>query len=147
MRFWDTSAVVPLLLEQEATPVVEALLSDDAGMAAWWGTPVECASAAARLRREERLTVREEERVLAALSTLRAAWVEVLASEEVRDRAMRLLRVHSLKAADALQLAAALVWAGSARGTELVTLDERLGLAARLEGFRVLPDGGPGTGD
>ena len=140
MRFWDTSAVVPLLLEQEATPVVEGLLADDAGMAAWWGTPVECASAAARLRREERLTVGEEERVLAALSTLREAWVEVLASEELRDRATRLLRVHSLKAGDALQLAAALVWAGSAQGTELVTLDERLALAARLEGFRVLPD-------
>ena len=139
MRFWDTSAVVPLLLEQEATPAMESLLDDDAGMAAWWGTAVECASAAARLRREERLTVREEDRVLEGVAALRAAWVEVLPSEEVRERAMRVLRVHSLKAADSLQLAAALVWSGSPSGTELVTLDERLALAARLEGFRVLP--------
>lgn len=139
MRFWDTSAVVPLLLEQEATASVEALLDRDAGMAAWWGTAVECASAAARLRREERLTVGEEERVLDAVAALRAAWVEVIPSEEVRERATRLLRVHSLKAADALQLAAALVWAGTPSGAELVTLDERLALAARLEGFRVLP--------
>lgn len=139
MRYWDTSAVVPLLLEQEATAAVEALLDDDPGMVAWWTTPVECASAAARLRREERLTVQEEQRVLDAAATLRAAWVEVLPSEEVRDRAERLLRVHALKAADAMQLAAALVWAGTPSGTELVTLDERLALAARLEGFRVLP--------
>jgi uncharacterized protein len=139
VRFWDTSAVVPLLLEQEATASLEALLDRDAGMAAWWGTPVECASAAARLRREERLTLREEERVLDAVAALRAAWVEVLPSEEVRERAVRLLRVHSLKAADALQLAAALVWAGTPAGAELATLDERLALAARLEGFRVLP--------
>jgi len=139
VRFWDTSAVVPLLLEQEATASVEALLDGDAGMAAWWGTSVECASAAARLRREERLTVREEERVLDAVAALRAAWVEVVPSEEVRERAVRLLRVHSLKAADALQLAAALVWAGTPSDAELVTLDERLALAARLEGFRVLP--------
>lgn len=139
MRYWETSAVVPLLLEQEATAEVEALLDDDSGMVAWWGTSVECASAAARLRREERLTVQEEQRVLEAAASLRAAWVEVLPSEEVRDRAERLLRVHSLKAADALQLAAARVWAGTPSGAELVTLDERLALAARLEGFRVLP--------
>jgi predicted nucleic acid-binding protein len=50
-----------------------------------------------------------------------------------------LLRVHVLKAADALQLAAARVWAGDVADGELVTLDERLALAARLEGFRVLP--------
>ena len=144
MRFWDTSAVIPLLLEQEATASVEALLDDDDGMAAWWGTPEECASAAARLRREERLTVGEEERVLDTVAALRAAWVEVIPSEEVRQRAARLLRVHPLKAADALQLAAALVWAGSPPPTaaELVTLDERLALAARLEGFRVLPEQG-----
>jgi len=139
VRYWDTSAVLPLLLEQEATAAGEALLDDGSGTVAWWGTSVEVAAVAARLRREERLTLREEERVLEAAATLRAAWVEVLPSEEVRTRAKRLLRVHALKAADALQLAAALVWAGAPSGAELVTLDERLALAARLEGFRVLP--------
>jgi uncharacterized protein len=140
VRFWDTSAVVPLLLEQEATAAVKRLLSGDTEMAAWWGTAVECASAAARLRREERLTVAEEGRVLELLGTLRASWLEVLPSDEVRDQAMRMLRVHALKAADALQLAAARVWAGPAAGAELVTYEERLALAARLEGFVVLPE-------
>ncbi len=51
---------------------------------------------------------------------------------------MRLLRVHGLKAPDALQLAAARVWAGQRPGAEFVTHDERLGLADRLEGFRIL---------
>ena len=139
MRFWDTSALVPLMLEQEATAEVSVLLSEDSEMAAWWGTPVECVSAAARLRREERLTVDEEEKVLDLLDTLRTAWLEILPSEKVRDRAIRLLRVHGLKAADAFELAAAQVWAGSADRREFVTYDERLGLAARLEGFRVLP--------
>lgn len=139
MRFWDTSAVVPLLLEQDATAIVEPLLSEDPEIVAWWGTPVECASAAARLRREERLTVAEEERVLDLLSGLRASWLEILPSEEVRVRASRLLRLHPLKATDALQLAAAGVWAGDTREAELVTFDERLALAARLEGFRILP--------
>jgi uncharacterized protein len=138
VRFWDTSAVVPLLLEQEATASVRPLLEEGGGMAAWWGTAVECASAAARLRREEILTVKEEAATLELLRRLRDAWLEVLPSSEVRAEAMRLLRVHPLKAADALQLAAALVWAGPERSAELVTLDERLALAARLEGLRVL---------
>jgi uncharacterized protein len=139
VRFWDTSGVVPLLLEQEATPRLIDLLADDTGMAVWWGTSVECVSATTRLRREERLTVAEEEQVLALIDRFRAGWLEILPSEEVRRGAARLLRVHVLKAADALQLAAARVWAGDLADAELVTLDERLALAARLEGFRVLP--------
>ena len=139
MRFWDTSALVPLLLEQEATGEVEKLLARDTGIAAWWGTSVECRSAAARLRREERLTVGEEDQVLKLLDSLRVSWLEILPSEEVRNTAHRLLRLHALTAADSLQLAAARVWAGSLEGAEFVTYDERLALAARLEGFRVLP--------
>lgn len=139
MRYWDTSAVVPLLLEQEATGAVKRLLAGDTEMATWWGTAVECASAAARLRRQDRLTVNDEDRVLELLGALRSSWLEVLPSEEVRDQATRLLRVHPLRAADALQLAAARIWAGPGSGAELVTFDERLALAARLEGFRVLP--------
>ncbi len=139
MRYWDTSALVPLLLEQRATPEVADLLSKDSEIVTWWGTPVECVSAAARLRREERLTVDEEETVLELLATLQKSWLEILPSEEVRDRAFRLLRVHGLKTAGALQLAAARVWAGSTDRAELVTYDGRVALAARLEGFRVLP--------
>ncbi|MFW6330818.1 MAG: PIN domain-containing protein, partial [Gemmatimonadota bacterium] len=131
MRYWDTSAIVPLLLEQEFSAPVRALLSDDPDMATWWGTSVECASAAARLRREEVLAVSGEERVRELLAVLGASWLEVVPSEEVRDQATRLSRVHSLRAADALQLAAARVWAGGGGGAELVTLDERLALAAR----------------
>ncbi|MBT8337634.1 MAG: type II toxin-antitoxin system VapC family toxin [Gemmatimonadetes bacterium] len=139
MRFWDTSALIPLLLEQPATATVSALLREDPDVVAWWGTSVECASAAARLRREERLTPVEEDRVLELLGRLQDSWIEVLPSQEVRSRASRLLRVHALRAADALQLAAARVWAGDEAGAAFVTFDERLALAARLEGFRILP--------
>ena len=139
MKFWDTSALVPLLFEQEATEEIGRVFSADPDMAAWWGTSVECASVATRLRREGRLTVGEEGQVLALVDVLREAWLEVLPSEEVRGQAIRVLRVHALKAADALQLGAAKVWAGTAGHAEFVTYDERLALAARLEGFRVLP--------
>lgn len=139
MRFWDTSGIVPLLLEQEASTAVRSLAEADPVMAAWWGTPVECASAVARLRREELLSVDDEEEVLRTLALFRKSWLEVLPGMEVQREAMRVLRIHPLKAADALQLGAALVWAGAGSDAALVTLDERLGLAARLEGFEVLP--------
>lgn len=140
MRYWDTSGIVPLLLEQEATAGVVELLAADPDMVVWWGTGVECASAAARLRREERLTRAEEEQVLTLLDRFREGWLEILPSDDVRSRAIRLLRTHALKAADALRLAAAQVWAGEMAGAELVTFDERLAVAARIEGFRVWPD-------
>ena len=139
MRFWDTSGVVPLLLTQETTREVEALLDSDPTMVAWWGTPVECASAAARLRREGLLSVHDESVVLESIDRLQAGWLEILPSNEVRVEARRILRVHPLRAGDALQLAAALVWAGSRRDGDIVTLDERFALAARLEGLGVVP--------
>lgn len=137
MRFWDTSALVPLLVEEPTTSRVRSLLREDPDVVAWWATSVECAWALARLRREEILTARQEERSLDLLHALRESWTEVIPSADVRDRAARLLRVHPLRAADALQLAAARVWAGSPGDAELVTFDERLAMAARLEGFRI----------
>ena len=108
MRFWDTSALVPLLFEQESTARIRGILDQDPEMVAWWRTPVECASAAARLRREGVITVSEEDAVLRLLGDLRESWIEILPSQDVRAEAMRLLRVHSLRAADALQLGAAI---------------------------------------
>ena len=139
MKFWDSSALMPLFLAQDWTPEVEDLLANDPEVATWWGASAECGSAAARLRRENRLTPTEEEELLDRLSWLQAASLEILPSDDVRRRTMRLIRVHSLTAADAAQLAAAQVWAGPMRNPEFVTFDERLAMAARLEGFRVLP--------
>lgn len=139
MRFWDTSGLVLLLVEQEESPMARELFSEDPEIVAWWGSSLECASAAARLRRERVLSLDDEEAVLHLLSRLREGWLEILPSNAVRDEAARLLRRHPLRAADALQLGAAIVWAGAARNAEMVTLDERLALATRLEGFRVVP--------
>ena len=54
----------------------------------------------------------------------------------VRNRAIRLLRVHPLRAADAFQLAAALVaFRAQPQDAIFLTGDERLRLAAEREGF------------
>lgn len=139
MRFWDASAVVPLLVREPASGALRRLVDEDPELVVWWGTPVECASGLARLRREGVIDAGEETRVLLALAELRESWIEVQPTLPLRATAQRLLRTHALRAADAHQLAAALVWAGRPRGDVLVTLDERLAEAARLEGFTVSP--------
>ena len=139
MMYWDSSAVVPLFVEQPATRLVRALIAEDPDVAYWWATPTECWSAFARLRREEVIDVRAESRLLARLEEARAAWLEVQPHDVLRRRAGQLLRVHALRAADAFQLAAALALVDGPESVTLVTFDERLALAARLEGLEVAP--------
>jgi predicted nucleic acid-binding protein len=139
MKFWDASALVPLCITEASTTLVRAILSNDPQIAAWWGSPVECWSAFARLRREGIIDLTGEEAAGALLAAYQRSWNEILPGEEIRYRASRLLRLHTLRAQDALQLAAALTWAGRAPGSEAVILDQRLQDAARLEGFAVFP--------
>jgi hypothetical protein len=146
MRFWDSSAVAALCVDEPRTAEAERLVREDSELVVWWATPVECASAIARRRREGSLSTPEELAAIEVVDHLTQAWVEIQPGERVRSHAFRLLRIHSLRAADALQLAAALVWAGMppaspAPGAEFVTFDERLAEAARLEGLTILPSG------
>ena len=135
MRFWDSSAVVPLLVNESRTDAALAAAREDPEMAVWWGTPVECASAIARLEREGAAAGRVAE-AFARLDELAHSWIEVEPHEDVRQTARRLLRVHPLRAADALQLAAAYVVAERRPATlEIITHDERVRLAALKEGF------------
>lgn len=136
MRFWDSSALVPVCVEEPSTPLARQLLEEDPGMVVWWGSTVECWSALARLRRDGQLSLPEEEEARAILDALARAWVEILPTDDVRTLAGRILRVHPLRAADAFQLAAALTWALPARApAPIVTFDARLRDAARLEGL------------
>lgn len=141
MRFWDASALVPLVVAQPSTSSMVALLQEDAAGTTWWATPVECTSALARLEREGSMSARDVSTAVARLETLMGAFDQVLAVEAVRVTAQRLLRSHPLRAADALQLAAAITAsAGEARSLPFVCLDARLADAARREGFVVLTD-------
>lgn len=115
------------------------LFRDDPAAAVWWATPVECASALARLEREKRLTASGAATATERLTEAAKGWTEIPPVERVRDQAMRLLRLHTLRAADALQLAAAIVLADYQPKTlPFVTLDTQLAAAAGREGFEVL---------
>lgn len=136
MKFWDASAIVPLLMAEPSTKTLQGLSEKDPTMIVWWATEVECASAIARLERDAALDDAAAREAFDRLKHLAHAWHEVDASDPIREAAVRFLRVHPLRAADALQLAAAFVAAERRPSSiEVVTLDDRLAVAARKEGF------------
>ena len=142
MRFWDSSALVPLVLHQPSSAQVEGWLAEDPDAVTWTLAAVEIVCALRRLVREGVL----QERVALAAEELAADLLVhshvVTDVERVKSLATRLLRVHALRAADAFQLGAALAWAdGNPAGLVLHSFDQRLGLAAQREGFRVISGG------
>lgn len=139
MRFWDASALIPLLANQSPRLRLLELLDQDAEILAWWGTTVEISSVLARREREKLLNSDEIAGALVATRELSESWHEVMPSDAVRQTAERLLRVHSMRAVDSLQLAAALIAADhDTTAFEIVCLDGRLSSAARREGFTVI---------
>ena len=139
MKFWDSSAIVPLLVEEALTEKILELYRQDQSVFAWWGTRVECASALARVERAEGLEPALSSEAFDRLELLADSWNEIESGAAVRETAQRFLRVHDLRAADALQLAAAF-WASEVHPPtlEVVTLDDRLATAAEREGFGVI---------
>lgn len=144
MRYWDSSALVPLVVEQQGAAAAEIWLAEDSELVTWALTSVELVSAINRLAREGRLGEPEARRAEEmANAALRTAHV-VRDLEAVKSLALRLLRLHALRVADALQLAAALFWAdGRPVDHILHTFDRNLAIAATREGFQVIP----GLGD
>ncbi len=140
MAFWDSSAIVPLCCAQTGTAQGRHLLADLGRIVAWWGTPVEARSAFARLTHDGDLTAAQRANAVTLLDQLRRAWDEILPSEAVRVLAESLPDEHGLRAGDALQLAAALVWCRERpRRRAFVCLDGRLRKAASDVGFTVYP--------
>jgi uncharacterized protein len=139
MKFWDASAVVPLLIHEQSSQRLRSLLARDSDMFVWWGSEVECISALTRRERDGSLTAQAMNAALERLRQLTGLWKEIDPTDAVRETAVRFIRVHPLRTADALQLAAAFQ-AAEQRPSSLavITLDERLASAARKEGFAVM---------
>ena len=139
MKFWDASAILPLLVAENTTRSLQALANRDSDLLVWWGSQVECVSALARLERSALLDRNGAALAFDRLKQLADGWHEIEPSELVRENALRFLRVHPLRAADALQLAAAFLAAERRPPSlEVVTLDDRLADASRKEGFELI---------
>ena len=133
--FWDTSALVPLCVRQGATPRAMELYKASE-VVVWWTTPVEIASALARLVRMKQLNNADWAKVRQLATALADTWFVIQPSDAVRARAMHLVDRYDLRAADALQLAAALVWCEDVpQDRVFLTTDQKLQEAATLSGF------------
>jgi predicted nucleic acid-binding protein len=135
IAFWDASALVPLCTQQNATSrAIE--LYESYEMTVWWGTAVEIASALARLVRTRRINPSEWAEARRLADRLAAAWSVVEPSDPLRALGIQVVNRYDLRAADALQLAAALEWCeGAPHGRTLISADSRLREAALLAGF------------
>jgi hypothetical protein len=146
MKFWDSSALIPLIVEEQRSRACRALRRASPDVAVWMLTRTELCSAIHRLARDGLLRPPEVDAALRRIVLLSERWTEIEAFSSVRDRAERALAAHPLRAADALQLGAALVLVSERpRGRGFVTADERLAVAARAEGFDVVVPGAEST--
>ena len=135
MLYWDASAIVPLVVAEDTSHDLRALAAKS-GIVTWALSAVEVASAIERRTREGALDEAARKTALGTLAELRESWIEILAVSPVAARAVRLLATHALRAADALQLAAALVAVEDRPAKHrFVCLDDRLTAAAAREGF------------
>jgi len=138
VTFWDSSALLPLLVWEEETGQRESQLRAVSRVAVWWGTRIECHSVLRRKQREGVLDERAIRCAMERLGALSRVWIEVIPGDALRSRSERLLNLHPLRAADAMQLAAALL--ACEERTEKFsfhTSDTRLAAAAAAEGFTV----------
>jgi predicted nucleic acid-binding protein len=133
--FWDTSALVPLCVRQGITLQTIALykLHDTV---VWWATPVEIASALARLVRMKQLNPSDWARARKLANRLADSWSVIQPSDGLRAKSTQLVDRYDLRPADSFQLAAALEWCeDDPQGRVFLTADGRLREAARSSGF------------
>ncbi|MEO8083208.1 MAG: type II toxin-antitoxin system VapC family toxin [Ardenticatenales bacterium] len=139
MKFWDTSAIVPLIVSEHQSDAMRARFTADPTIVVWWATRVEVASAISRREHAGVISSGDATTLLRTLDALALTWLEVQPVAAIRPLARRLLRTHPLRAADALQLAAAVAFAdGRPESVSFVCLDERLSSAAQREGLSLV---------
>ena len=141
MRFWDSSAIVPLLLTEPQTADALRVLAEDSALTVWWGTPLESHSAIWAAMRRGRVAPADAVRAEQRLGEMRRLWTEIQPDEEIRSEVERILRLHEIRTGDALQLAAGWTARRQARdNVPFVCYDRRLRQAAFIEGFRLIPE-------
>lgn len=133
--FWDARALVPLCVRQGMTPRAIALYQIHDAVV-WWATPVEIASALARLMRMNQLDSGEWAKASQLAKILADSWSVIQPSDALRSTSIQLVKRYDLRAADSFQLAAALEWCENVpQGRVFLTADQKLRDAALLSGF------------
>ncbi len=139
-EFWDTSAIVPLCVKQNATRIFRARWRKSSAIVVWWGTAVEVRSALSRLRGENLIDANGLQFALVRLEAMRKQWREILPNDKMREIAELLPDAYGLRALDSFQLAAALIWCREKPKNRVFVCDDvRLTAAALKTGFVLKP--------
>lgn len=139
VAFWDTSAIVPLCVFQEASHAARREHRNFPAKALWWGTHVEVRSSFARL-------IQNGDIDQAGFETAVKKWIAISQRSRELPPSLRVLEIASdlpdkygVRALDAFQLAAAMVWcAEKPRNRPFICANKRLGDAAADAGFNVI---------
>ena len=133
--FWDTSAILHICVPGQVSSRAKSLLRVHPPVV-WWTAAVEVRSALERLRREASLSSAAYTASNRRLEELLGSCREIQPTDPLRELAASLLERFPLRASDALNLAAALVWTKQIpRGRMFICNDRRLTSAARALGF------------
>lgn len=136
--FWDTSALLLLCVRQAESPTYQRWWQRSDRIVVWWGTTVEMRSALSRLARGREITPQGLQFALTRMEAMRPQWRAIAPSEKLRDRAEGLPDAYGVKALDAFQLAAALIWCQEKpKGRLFLCDDAQLSAAASQAGFTV----------
>ena len=135
MRYFDASALVKRYVREQGSAKVRRLLDSDTRATSRL-SEVEVTSALMRRAREGEVSKRATDRAVAGLRTDMSAMLVVELTPQIVTLAGALLRRHSLRAGDAIQLASCLFLRREI-GDELefVVFDARLIAAAKREGL------------
>jgi predicted nucleic acid-binding protein len=138
VRFIDASALVKRYVREAGSARVQSLLRSDA-VAVCRLSAVEVVSAFARLGRDGAVTIATRDRLIRSFTTDLMAWHTVEITEDLVATGQQLLLRHTLRAGDAIQLAAAMLLqrALGPDFTSFVAADSRLTAAALAEGLTV----------
>ena len=136
MSFWDSSALVPLCTNEPRSHFAGNLWKKFPQKIVWWETSVEICSALARLERENAISLQKRLNAEKRLRILENIWLEIQPNTRIKELARTFPAQYKMKAADSLQLAAALAWCKEfPKGKDFVSGDEKLIKVAATVGF------------
>jgi len=138
LAFWDASALVPLCVHEISSPQAHLYIRKFSPVV-WWGSFLEVHGAICRLHRAREISTEQKQGALSGLRLLARGWREVLPDDSIRELAAASLDKYPLRAADSLQLAAALTWCEMRPPKRhFICADQRLAASADAAGFAVL---------
>ena len=135
IAYFDTSALLPLIIDEPSTPVCQRFWNEASRVASVRLLYAEACAALARAHRMARLTTTQLDEAMEALEEIVAELDHVEVTDELVRTAGALARTHGLRGYDAVHLGAG--WNVSDDDVVFVTGDSNLATAAQALGIAV----------